>query len=230
MNRVTSSIAILAVLFILVVAEGVWNVSAQEIGVGELGAGNPHVTNDLGQSRKEFIESFPRIGLNSAPGDAAMLRILVESSDAKRGVEVGTATGYGAIVMGMGFERTGGKLITVDIDPKMVQMARDNLKQVGLENVVTVIEGDALQVLPQLEGPIDFVYIDAVKSDYLKYFQALEPKLVPGAVIVADNVIRSGKQMPDFLNLIKESPDYLSNTIRSDEGKRDGMLVIYKLK
>ena len=194
------------------------------------GAGNPHVTNDLDAARKAFVEEFDRIGLNSTPGDAAMLRILVESSGAKRGVEVGTATGYGAVVMGLGFERTEGRLITVDIDPKMVKTARENLKKVGLDDVVTVVEGDALEVLPALEGQFDFVYIDAVKSDYLKYFKALEPKLVPGAVIVADNVIRSAKSMPDFFEAINNSPNYISNTIRSDEAKRDGMMVIYKLK
>jgi caffeoyl-CoA O-methyltransferase len=196
----------------------------------EPSAGNPHVTNDLEPERRALVERFPLIGLNSAPGDAAMLRILVESSKAKRGVEVGTATGYGAILMGLGFERTGGELITVDIDPNMVAAARENLKKAGLENVVTVVQGDALEVLPQLEGQFDFVYIDAVKSDYLKYFRALEPKLVPGAMIVADNVIRSARPMADFLEAVSQSPDYLSTTIRADDSKRDGMLVIYKLK
>ncbi len=225
MNHLLMSVAVLSLGFCLAAAGSLDKLAAQE-----LGAGNPHVTNDLDAARKAFVESFDRIGLNSAPGDAAMLRILVESSGAKRGIEVGTATGYGAILMGIGFERTGGELITVDIDPKMVQTARDNLKQVGLDDVVTVVEGDALEVLPKLEGQFDFVYIDAVKSDYLKYFQALEPKLIPGAVIVADNVIRSGRHMPDFFEAINKSPKYISNTIRSDETKRDGMMVIYKLK
>ena len=114
----------------------------------EPGAGNPHVTNDQNQARKAFIAGFNRTILNSAPGDAAMLRILVESSNAKRGVEVGTATGYGAILMGLGFERNKGELITVDIDPGMVSAARKNLKEVGLDKVVTVVEGDRAYALP----------------------------------------------------------------------------------
>jgi predicted O-methyltransferase YrrM len=219
------SYSLIATLCLCMIAATMDSLCAQEPG-----AGNPHVTNDLDAARKAFVEGFDRIGLNSAPGDAAMLRILVESSKAKRGVEVGTATGYGAILMGLGFERTGGELITVDIDPKMVNVARENLKTVGLDDVVTVVEGDALKVLPELKGQFDFVYIDAVKSDYLKYFQALEPKLGPGAVIVADNVIRSAKAMPDFFELIAKSPNYISNTIRSDETKRDGMMVIYKVR
>lgn len=224
MNR-SAAKSVSAVLALALVAGAANRLAAQEPG-----AGNPHVTNDVTAARKAFIEEFERIGLNSAPGDAAMLRILVECSKAKRGVEVGTATGYGAILMGLGFERNGGELITVDIDPKMVKIASENLKKVGLDDVVTVVEGDALQVLPKLEGQFDFVYIDAVKQDYLKYFKALEPKLVPGAVIVADNVIRSAKSMPDFFEYINNSPDYISNTIRSDETKRDGEMVIYKVK
>ncbi len=204
--------------------------STARLDAQEPGAGNPHVTNDQDASRKAIIEQFNRIGLNSAPGDAAMLRILVESSKAKRGLEVGTATGYGAILMGLGFERTGGKLTTVDIDSKMVKAARENLAKVGLDKVVTVVEGDALKVLPELEGPFDFVYLDAVKSDYVKYFRILEPKLAAGAVIVADNVIRSAGSMGEFFEAVNSSPNYISTTIRSDESKRDGMLVICKVK
>ena len=223
LSQLTFTLAALLCLVLVTLSPAVS--SAQESG-----AGSPHVTGDLAAARKAFVENFERINLNSTPGDAAMLRILVESTQAKRGVEVGTATGYGAILMGLGFERNGGELITVDIDPQMVRTARENLKKVGLDETVTVVEGDALEVLPQLEGEFDFVYIDAVKSDYLKYFKALEPKLVPGAVIVADNVIRSARSMPDFLKAIADDPKYLSTTIRASEAKRDGMMVIYKLK
>jgi caffeoyl-CoA O-methyltransferase len=185
---------------------------------------------ELDAYRAEFIENFDWIQLNSTPGDAMMLRILVESSNAQRGVEIGSATGYGAIVMGIGFERNGGKLTTVDIDPDMVAKSRENLAAVQLEETVDVVEGDALEVLPEIEGEIDFVYIDALKKDYMKYFKALEDNLVPGAVVVADNVIRSAGAMQDFLEYIAESDDYLSVTIRASDMKNDGMLVIHKLR
>jgi len=185
---------------------------------------------DLQQFRADFIKDFQRIGLNTAPGDAAFLRIMVESCRAQRGVEIGTATGYGAIVMGLGFERTGGHLTTVDIDPKMVAAARQNLQKMQLDKVVTVVEGDALQVIPKLEGEFDFAFIDAVKQDYLKYFQGLEPKLKPGALIIADNVIKSASQMQDFLEFVQNSPNYHTTIIRASELKGDGMAVIYKVK
>jgi len=180
--------------------------------------------------REKMLKEFKRIPLNTTEGDAMMLRILVQAHNSQRGVEVGTATGYGAIQMGIGFERTGGKLITVDIDPKMVAATRENLKKFGLEKTVTVVEGDALQVLPKLEGTFDFVFIDALKRDYLKYFKALEPKLRRGAVIVADNVIKSERDMMDFLAYFKDNPAYDSVTIRASMEKDDGMLVIYKVR
>jgi predicted O-methyltransferase YrrM len=180
--------------------------------------------------RKQFIDNFKRTGLNTTPEDAMMLRILVESSGAKRGVEVGTASGFGAINMGIAFERTGGHLWTHDINPAAIKDTQENLKKVGLENVVTCVEGDALQTLQKIEGPIDFVFIDALKKDYFKYFKILEPKLKPGAVVVADNVIVSAKDMKDFLDYVQTSPNYDTVIIRCSLEKKDGMSVSYKIK
>jgi caffeoyl-CoA O-methyltransferase len=180
--------------------------------------------------RKQFIDSFKRTSLNTTPEDAMMLRILVESSGAKRGVEVGTASGFGAINMGIAFERTGGHLWTHDINPKAIQDTQANLKKVGLENVVTCVEGDALQTLEKVEGPIDFVFIDALKRDYFKYLKILEPKLKPGAVVVADNVIVSAKEMKDYLDYVQGSPNYDTVIIRASLEKKDGMSISYKSK
>ncbi len=180
--------------------------------------------------RKRFIKNFRRTSLNTTEGDAMMLRILVESAGAKRGVEVGSANGFGAINMGIAFERTGGHLYTLEIDPRRVKECRENLKKVGLENTVTCIEGDALETLPRLEGEFDFVFIDAVKRDYLKYLKIIESKLKPGAVIVGDNVIRSARAMEDFLRFIQESPEYDTVIIRASMEKNDGMSVSYKIK
>ncbi len=180
--------------------------------------------------RKQFLESFHRTSLNTTPEDAMMLRILVESSGAKRGVEVGTASGFGAINMGIAFERTGGHLWTHDINPKAVQETQENLKKVGLENVVTCVEGDALQTLGKVEGPIDFVFIDALKRDYFKYFKILEPKLKVGAIVVADNVIVSARDMKDYLDYMQTSPNYDTVIIRASLEKKDGLSISYKIK
>jgi predicted O-methyltransferase YrrM len=180
--------------------------------------------------RNEFIKNFHRTGLNTTPGDAMMLRILAESSRAKRGIEVGSASGFGAINMGIAFERTGGHLYTLEIDPKSAEVCRDNLQKVGLEDTVTCILGDALKTLPTLEGEFDFIFIDALKQDYLKYLKSVEAKLKPGSVVVADNVIRSARAMEDFLDYIQNSPDYDTVIIRASMEKNDGMSVSYKIR
>ncbi len=180
--------------------------------------------------RKEFLDKFARTGLNTTPPDAMMLRILVESSGAKRGVEIGAASGFGAMNMGIGFERTGGQLFSLEIDPRRVQVTRENLQKVGLENTVTVVEGDALKSLSSLTGEFDFVFIDALKPDYLKYLKLIEPKLKRGAVVVADNVIVSERQMTDYLSYVRTSPNYDTVTIRASDEKGDGMTISYKIR
>ncbi len=191
-------------------------------------AAEPNKTSE--EFRKAFIDGFKRTGLNTTPGDAMMLRILVESRVAKRGVEVGAASGFGAINMGIGFERTGGKLYSLELDPARAAETRSNLEKVGLENTVTVMQGDALQILPKLEGEFDFIFIDAAKPDYMKYLKAIEPKLKPGAVVVADNVIKSEKAMADFLSYVQTSPNYETVIIRSSMEKGDGMSISYKIR
>lgn len=188
-------------------------------------AAGPAVTPE---AREQFIREFPRIGLNTTPGDALTLRVLVQATGAKRGVEVGSATGYGALQMGVAFERNGGQLITIDIDPDMVRQSRENVKRAGLEKTVTVIEGDALKVLPTLEGEFDFVFIDALKRDYLKYLKAIEPRLKPGAVVVADNVIRSARDMADYLKYVETGPAYETVIIRASDEKGDGMAISFR--
>ncbi|MEK7409608.1 MAG: class I SAM-dependent methyltransferase [Acidobacteriota bacterium] len=191
-------------------------------------SGEPNRRSD--EFRKTFIEGFQRTSLNTTPGDAMMLRILVESRGAKRGVEVGSASGFGAINMGIGFERTGGRLYSLEIDPRSAEETRQNLSKVGLEKTVTVVEGDALKTLPALTGEFDYIFIDASKRDYLKYLKAIEPKLKPGAVVVADNVIKSAKAMADFLSYVQTSPDYDTVIIRASEEKGDGMSISYKIR
>ncbi|MFP4056220.1 MAG: O-methyltransferase [Candidatus Brocadiia bacterium] len=180
--------------------------------------------------RKKFLEDFPRTGINTTPQDALLLRILVETGHAQRGIEVGSANGYGALNMGIGFERTGGHLYTIEIDPRRARECRANIRKMGLQESVTCVEGDALEVLPGMEGTFDFLFLDAVKSDYLKYLKAVEARLKPGAVVVADNTIRYAGAMRDFLDYIRRSPDYEMVTVRASDAKRDGMSIIYKIR
>jgi predicted O-methyltransferase YrrM len=180
--------------------------------------------------REQFIRDFRRTSMDTTVSDAMLLRILIEGTKAQRGVEVGSNKGFGAINMGIALERTGGHLFTLEIDPEMVRQCRANLAAVGLEETVTCIEGDALKTLATLEGQFDFVFLDALKKDYLKYLRQIEPRLKPGAVVVADNVIQSAGQMKDYLDYVQTSPDYDTVILRASMEKQDGMAVSYKIK
>lgn len=186
------------------------------------------ISPELIQFRTDFIHNFKRIGMNTTPDDARFLRILIESSKAKNGLEIGTANGYGAMVMGLGFEKNKGHLTCIEIDAEMVTTARQNIKKMQLQDVVTVVKGPALKVIPKLDGPFDFVFIDAWKEEYLGYFRAVEPRLKSKAVIVADNVIQFADHMQDFFDAVQNDPKWQSVVIRASEKKHDGMMVIYK--
>ena len=178
------------------------------------------------QQRQKVIDGIRKEYLSTPPADAMLLRILIQSRKAQRGIEVGTAVGFGSVNMGIGFERTGGHLYGVDISEKMVAETRANIKKAGLEETVTIIHGDALKVLPKLEGKYDFMFIDALKRDYLKYFKAVEDKLLPGAVVVGHNAISSGRAMKDWLDYMKNSPDWEMVIVKATRG----MAVCYKVR
>ena len=107
---------------------------------------------------------------------------------------------------------------------------RDNVAKMGLEKTVTAVEGDALKTIGELKGEFDFVFIDALKPDYLKYLKLIEPRLKVGAVVVADNVIKSEKQMKDYLQYVQTSPNYDTVIVRSSMEKNDGMAISYKVR
>ena len=182
------------------------------------------------RQREKVLADIEKLWINSRPNDALLLRILVEARNAQRGIEVGSAVGFGAVNMGIGFERTGGHLYTIDIDREMARKCRENVKKADLEKTVTVIKGDALDVLPKMKGQYDFVFIDAHKKDYLKYFKCVEAKLEPGAVVVGHNAITYAGDMKDWLDYMKNSPDWEMVIVRTGTTDKDGMAVCYKVR
>lgn len=166
--------------------------------------------------------------MNTTPGDAQFLKMMVTFLNARSGAEIGSANGYGAIHMGMAFEETGGHLVTMDVSKEMARECRRNIEKMGLEKSVTCLEGDALDVIPTLTEEFDFLFIDAVKRDYLKYFTLMEPKLKRGAAIVADNVIVHARDMKDFLEYVESVRAYDMVVIQCSQEKGDGMALILK--
>ncbi|MBI4657633.1 MAG: O-methyltransferase [Verrucomicrobia bacterium] len=147
--------------------------------------------------------------LNVPRKDGQFLNLLVKATRARRVLELGTSHGYSAIWIGLAFAETGGKLTTLEILSERVELAKKHVAQAGLSHCVTLLEGDAHKLVPTLEGPFDFVFLDADKDGQLDYFNKLYPnKLSPGAVVVAHNAIQRSSAMKDFLEMIGNHRDF----------------------
>lgn len=145
--------------------------------------------------------------------DGRFLRLMALSKGAQRALEVGTASGYSAIWIGLALRDTGGRLITIEYDKVRAQEAVQNIKKAGLSDIVQVVIGDALKEMPKQAGPFDFVFVDAWKRDYRRYFELIFPKLERGGLLLAHNVINKRDEMGDFLATIQHHPDLLTTIV-----------------
>lgn len=125
------------------------------------------------------------------PNGGKFLNLLARAIGARTILEVGTLGGYCAIWLGRALP-PGGRLITLEIDAKCVEVARENIERAGLSDVVEVRLGSAHDTMPALKGPFDFIFIDADKVSYPEYFTYALELSRPGTLIVADNVVRDG--------------------------------------
>lgn len=157
--------------------------------------------------------------------DGRFLRLMIATSGAKRALEIGGASGYSAIWMGMGLRETGGTLVTIEYDPVRAKELQANIRKAGLQDIVQVVSGDAFQQIPKVDGTFDFVFLDAWKRDYKKFFDLVFPRLNKGGLFIAHNVVNKRDEMGDFLDVIHKNPA-LWTTIVSPSG--EGMSVSRK--
>jgi caffeoyl-CoA O-methyltransferase len=157
--------------------------------------------------------------------DGRLMRLLVAASHARKGLEIGAASGYSAIWIGMGMRETGGRLVTIEYDKTRAQQAAENVKRAGLSDIVQVIAGDAFAEIPKVPGTFDFVFCDAWKRDYQKFFSMVVPRLDKGGLFLAHNVINKQNEMADFLRTIRTSPALLTTIVSPGT---EGMSVSYK--
>ena len=185
-------------------------------GMGPQGAGGasmskpPLAKNEVEKKILEVLDELdPRGGrgmMNVPAEDGRFLRLLAETIGAKQIVEIGTSNGYSGLWQCLALKTTGGKLTTFEIDAERAALARQNFKKAGVDDIVTLIEGDAHDKVAQVQGPIDLCFIDADKEGYTDYLTKLLPKVRPGGLIVAHN-ITPGMADPKFLAAITTNPD-----------------------
>jgi predicted O-methyltransferase YrrM len=144
------------------------------------------------------LESSVTAGLPAisvSPNQGKFLQMLAQIVDARSILEIGTLGGYSTIWLARGL-RAKGRVITLEVDPKHAEVAQQNISRAGLEDVVELRIGNALETLPQLSaerrGPFDLIFIDADKENIPAYFEWALKLSHPGTLIVVDNVVRDG--------------------------------------
>jgi caffeoyl-CoA O-methyltransferase len=195
--------------------------------------GRAHGVNAQSQPAPAVRELLQRIKTSDtdqlavSEEDGRFLRVMIATSGAKRVLEVGGAYGYSAIWMGLGLRETGGRLTSMEFDPARARIAADHVRQAGLSDIVTVVPADAFAEIPKLKGSFDFVFVDAWKRDYKRFLDMMLPRISPGGLFLAHNVVNKQSEMRDFLDAIKNDSRLLT-TIVTPSG--EGMSVSYKIK
>jgi predicted O-methyltransferase YrrM len=157
--------------------------------------------------------------------DGRFLRLLIATSGARRVLEIGGASGYSAIWMAQAVRANGGELVTIEYDRTRAGELQDNIARAGLAGTVRVLSGDAFAAIPKLQGTFDFVFLDAWKKDYQRFFDLVFPRLTPGGLFVAHNVVNKASEMKDFLQTVTTSPDVWTSIVKPSG---EGMSISYK--
>ncbi len=208
----------LAALLLLLVSAG--TISAQSKPAAP--APEPNVSRLLAEIKKN-----DKGQLAVSEEDGRFMRLMIATSGARKALEIGGASGYSAIWIGMGLRATGGRLVTIEYDPVRAKELAENVKRAGLSDIVQVVSGDAFEQIPKIAGTFDFVFLDAWKKDYKRFFEMVYPRLDPRGLFLAHNVVNKRNEMGDFLDVVLKHPA-LWTTIVSPSG--EGMSVSMRVK
>lgn len=223
MKKSKTSISILALLILLLLP-------------GYLSAQSLKENPALDAKVKKFLaeHSGQWRDLNIPASDGQLLYDLITKGNYKSALEIGTSTGHSGIYIAWALAKTGGKLITIELDEGRHKTALENFKQAGLSEYIDARNGDAHAIVKELKGPFDFVFSDADKDWYKNYFIDLDPKLKTGGCFTSHNVYdrsaggrggRGGGSGQDaYLDYVKSLKNY-ETTVNSTGG---GLAISYK--
>jgi caffeoyl-CoA O-methyltransferase len=168
---------------------------------------------------------MPRAEMATTPDEAALLTLLARLIGARRALEVGTFTGYGAISIARGLA-DGGRLTCLELDEEYAAMARRNLEDAGVADRVEIVVGPALESLRAMpaEPTFDYVFLDADKPGYPDYYEEIVPRLVPGGLLLIDNVLLSGA-VTDPQDERERIMDALNDRVTADD-RVDSVMVL----
>ncbi|MEM7381733.1 MAG: class I SAM-dependent methyltransferase, partial [Bacteroidota bacterium] len=185
---------------------------------------------DLDKKVMEFLKSNKRKwrDMNVPASDGQLLFDIITKNGYTQGLEIGTSTGHSAIWMAWAFSKTGGKLITVEIDESRYKEALSNFEKAGLTDYIDARLADAHQLVKELKGPFDFVFSDADKGWYINYFKDVAPKLRSKGCFTAHNIRPLGKRgmtgTREYLEYVMALDDF-TTTVDNSGG---GLAISYK--
>jgi caffeoyl-CoA O-methyltransferase len=169
---------------------------------------------------------MPRAEMATTPDEAALLTLLARLIGARRALELGTFTGYGAISIARGLA-DGGRLTCLELDEEYAAIARRNLEEAGVADRVEIIVGSALRSLRAMpaEPTFDYVFLDADKLGYPDYYEELVPRLLPGGLLLIDNVLLRGG-VTDPQDERERSIDALNERVTADDRVDSAMVLV----
>ena len=179
-----------------------------------------HPDGFAGMSAREQADAHGELYIPVSPEGGRLLYTLIRASRPATVVEFGTSFGISTIHLAAAVRDNGtGHVVSTELHAAKVARARANLAEAGLADLVTIIEGDARETLADLPGPVGFVLLDGWKDLYLPVLRLLEPRLAPGALVVADDTISMAAQMTDYLSYVRDpARGYLSVSFPESDG------------
>ncbi len=187
----------------------------------------PEIKTDLDRKVRAFLEENANgwRDMNVPLSDGKLMYDIIVENSYKNAVEIGTSTGHSAIWIAWALSKTGGKLITIEIDKTRYLQAKSNFKKAGVSKYIDARLGDAHILVPNLTGKYDFVFSDADKYWYKNYFMAMDPKLKSGACFVAHNTMMRANGIQEFLDYIESLENYETTL---DKSGPSGVSISYK--
>ncbi len=210
----SKTVLVLGALGVVIVAVGAWLLGQPSAPEPPAFASDAQRHAWVMNTLLPWMEQFRERYHNVPRSDGEFLRWLIIATKRRRALEIGTANGYSAIWLGLGLEVTKGRLTTVEIKPDLVREAKANLKRAGLlERVVTVVEGDALKVVPKLTDKFDFAFID-IGPRALPFVEVVLPKLTDDAIIAVHRPPFEGA-LSDYLAAMQKRPEWLTTIVQT---------------
>ena len=189
----------------------------------------PEINTKLDKKVKAFLEENTNEwrDMNVPLTDGKILYDLIVENNYTKAIEIGTSTGHSAIWMAWALSKTGGKLITIEIDKRRYVQAKANFKKAGVEKYIDARLADAHELVPKLPGKYDFVFSDADKYWYTNYFKAMDPKLKVGGRFTAHNTNMRMPSINEFVEYVKSQDNYKTTFV---DDSRSGISVSIKIE